>query len=193
MNTPPVIYVAHHVTGEFIGTGYPDPDPLDAENWLVPAHAFLDAPPVASEHQAVVRLDNGWQLLPDYRGHIYYTADGVKHEIFALGVEPQMGALDQPPVPSAEEQAEIARAEWKRLRADKVGAIKVTTAAGHTFDGDEQSQGRMARAILGLQAVPGGTVTWVLADNSVREVGATELTEALALAGAEQARLWVAA
>lgn len=192
MNTPPVIYIAHPVTGEFIGTDYPDQDPLDAGNWLVPAHAFLDIPPVAGERQAVVRLNNQWQLLSDYRGHIYYTADGVRHEISALGVEPQKGALDQPPPPSTEEQAEIKRAEWKRQRADKVGAIKVTTAAGHTFDGDEQSQGRMARAILGLQAVPGGAVTWVLADNSVREVRAAELTEALALAGAEQARLWVA-
>lgn len=83
------------------------------------------------------------------------------------------------------------RDEWKAQRAEAVSAIKVTTAAGHTFDGDEQSQGRMARAILGLQVVPAGTVTWVLANNSVREVGAAELTEALAMAGAEQARLWI--
>lgn len=95
--------------------------------------------------------------------------------------------------PQPLEPADAERAAWKIRRAARVSAIKVTTSAGHIFDGDEESQGRMARAILGLQAVPGGTVTWVLADNSVQEVGAAELTEALALAGAEQARLWVAA
>lgn len=89
-------------------------------------------------------------------------------------------------------KAAIDRAKWKSQRAAQVDAIKVTTQAGNTFDGDEESQGRMARAILGLQSVPGGTVTWVLADNSVHDVGAIELTEALALAGSEQASIWVA-
>ena len=95
------------------------------------------------------------------------------------------------PAPVATPDAE--RAAWKLRRAERVSEIQVTTTAGHTFDGDEESQSRMARAILGLQVVPAGTVTWVLADNSVQEVGAAELTEALALAGAEQARLWVTA
>ena len=77
--------------------------------------------------------------------------------------------------------------------AAAVKAIRVTTAAGNTFDGDEESQGRMARAILGLESVPNATVTWVLADNSEIQASAAELREALALAGAEQARLWVKA
>lgn len=86
-----------------------------------------------------------------------------------------------------------ARQHWKDQRAAAVAAIKVTTAAGNIFDGDEISQARMARAVLGLQAVgPDATVTWILADNSVIDVDAGELQEALSLAGAEQARLWVA-
>ena len=83
------------------------------------------------------------------------------------------------------------REEWKASRAAAVEAIKVTTTAGNTFDGDETSQGRMARAIIALGTTPGGTVNWVLADNSVINATAAELTEALALAGAEQAALWV--
>lgn len=85
------------------------------------------------------------------------------------------------------------REEWKASRAAAVEAIDVTTAAGNTFDGDEISQGRMARAILALNAAaPGTTVNWILADNSVIDATAAELTEALALAGAAQAALWVA-
>ena len=72
-----------------------------------------------------------------------------------------------------------------------VANIKVTTSSGKTFDGDETSQTRMTRAILGLQATGTPTITWVLADNSVVQVSATELTEALSLAGAAQANVWV--
>jgi len=83
------------------------------------------------------------------------------------------------------------REEWKAQRTAAVEAITVTTAAGNTFDGDEVSQGRMARAIIALGTTPGGTVNWVLADNTVIEATAAELTEALALAGAAQAAIWV--
>ena len=58
------------------------------------------------------------------------------------------------------------------------------------FDGDETAQTRMTRAILGMQISEIPTITWTLADNSVVEVTAEELKEALILAGVEQARLW---
>lgn len=82
-----------------------------------------------------------------------------------------------------------AREAFKAARSEAVKAITVTTSAGNTFDGDEESQGRMARAILTLQ-ITGGTKLWVMADNSEAEVGAAELAEALAMADAEQTRLW---
>lgn len=82
------------------------------------------------------------------------------------------------------------RDEFKKLRTAAVDSIKVTVA-GHIFDGDEISQGRMARAILGLQAAgEDATITWVLADNTMVDVTAAQLTEALTLAGLEQSRIW---
>lgn len=90
----------------------------------------------------------------------------------------------QPPKPKTREQL-------KAEREAAVAAIKVTTQSGNTFDGDEISQGRMARAIIALQGTGAASVTWVLADNSVIEATAAELTEALALAGAAQAAIWV--
>ena len=80
----------------------------------------------------------------------------------------------------------------KAARAIAVANIKVTTAAGNEFDGDEVAQGRMARAVVVMSALgPTATVNWVLADNTVIQATAAELTEALALAGAAQAALWV--
>jgi hypothetical protein len=83
------------------------------------------------------------------------------------------------------------RNKAKLERQQAVDQIKVTTAAGNTFDGDEVSQGRMARAIMVLSTGFATTVPWVLADNTVVSATAAELTEALALAGAAQAALWV--
>lgn len=98
-------------------------------------------------------------------------------------------------ITAADKQAErehAQREDFKRTRAAAVKAITVTTASGQVFDGDEISQGRMARAILGLESAgDGATVRWVLHDNIAVEVGAAELREALALAGQAQADLWV--
>jgi hypothetical protein len=87
--------------------------------------------------------------------------------------------------------AVIKRESAKQARSAAVGAIVVTTAAGNAFDGDEVSQGRMARTIVALQATGTPSVTWVLHDNTVIQATVAELTESLALAGAAQAAIWV--
>lgn len=84
-----------------------------------------------------------------------------------------------------------ARERAKAARAEAVAAIQVTTSSGKVFDGDEAGQGRLARAIIGMQAAGALTWTWTLADNTRAEVTLAELTEALILAGQEQGRLWV--
>ena len=102
------------------------------------------------------------------------------------------GAVEElPDAPPVTVSAEAIRGMAKSARGEAVAGITVTTQAGNTFDGDEVSQGRMARAVIALQANPGATVNWVLADNSVIQATAAELTEALALAGAAQAAIWV--
>lgn len=80
------------------------------------------------------------------------------------------------------------REQFKRTRADAVARIEVTTSASNTFDGDEVSQGRMARAIACM--VEADSVPWVLANNSVIQASRGELIEALRMAGACQSELW---
>ncbi|MCX7177718.1 MAG: hypothetical protein NTX56_02785 [Proteobacteria bacterium] len=86
--------------------------------------------------------------------------------------------------------AEEIRADRKTERTAAVEMIRVTVG-GKVFDGDETSQTRMARAIIALQATGTPSVTWVLADNTPTLATVAELSEALALAGAEQAAIWV--
>lgn len=83
-----------------------------------------------------------------------------------------------------------ARDAAKVQRQIEVDSIVVTTTAGNTFDGDENSQTRMTRAILALQVTGGQSITWVLADNSVIQASVPELIEALSLAGAAQSAIW---
>lgn len=97
--------------------------------------------------------------------------------------------------PPEEEQAYLTdpvrlREEAKQVRQAAVDAITVEVN-GKVFDGDETSQTRMSRTILGMQATGQATITWVLADNTVTQATVQELTEALCLAGARQAELWV--
>lgn len=82
------------------------------------------------------------------------------------------------------------RAAAKRRRAEAVASIRVTTGTGKTFDGDEKSQERLARAILASQATSQTSTTWTLADNTVATVTVAELTEALVKAGEAQLALW---
>lgn len=87
-----------------------------------------------------------------------------------------------------QKQAE-ALAAAKAARHTQIAAIVVTTASGNAFDGDEKSQDRMARALAAMDEAD--TLPWVLHDNTVVVVGRSELREALRLAGAEMAAIWV--
>lgn len=86
----------------------------------------------------------------------------------------------------------IEREQFKSQRKEAVANITVTTSSGLVFDGDEASQGRMVRTIIALDSQPAGsTVRWVLSDNSIADVGLSELNEALALAAKQQNEIWV--
>lgn len=99
------------------------------------------------------------------------------------------GIYSAPPIP--EPTPEQLREAAKAAREIAVANIKVTTQAGNTFDGDETSQERMSRAIIALSTGLAPSVNWVLADNSVIQATAAELTEALVLSGQAQAAIWV--
>lgn len=79
------------------------------------------------------------------------------------------------------------REEKKMYRAKMVAQI-VVEVDGIPLDGDEQSQERMARALLALNE--GESTVWACADNVPRPVSREQFRAALRLAGEEQARLW---
>jgi hypothetical protein len=90
-----LVYNAHAVTGEFIGTGVADPDPLTPGNLLLPTHAYLDAPPDTPRGSVAVREADAWILRPDHRGTVFSTETGMGFDWSAIGDLPE-NVTDQP-------------------------------------------------------------------------------------------------
>ena len=88
----------------------------------------------------------------------------------------------------AAEQALADYEAWKAERQERVNAITVEVD-GMAFDGDELSQGRMARAVTAADQLT-DTTQWTLHDNSVVTVTAQQLKTACRLAGEAQTAIW---
>lgn len=121
--TPPTVYQAHLVTGEYIGASLADPDPLDEGNWLIPGMAFLEAPPDAPVGFAAVHVKGEsecWTLLPDFRGDVWRTDTGLQENWTALGELP--AGLTAKPYPGAHHV--WADGEWRIDAAAESDALK---------------------------------------------------------------------
>lgn len=125
------------------------------------------------------------------KGQIYYGAQNLPEDTQIPDAPDQFHDWNgEAWVLNAARKATADRETWKLQRQQAVDSITVTVN-GKVFDGDEVSQTRMARAIIGMQAAGAETLTWVLADNTPTQVTVAELTEALVLAGQRQSELWV--
>jgi hypothetical protein len=97
------------------------------------------------------------------------------------------GSNFTPPAPKP-----ITLADKKAARLDKLSSGKVTTAAGNVFDCNEKSILRMLVAISALNGSTTAKATWVMADETIKEVNAAELKEAVKLAYALIQDVWLA-
>ena len=77
----------------------------------------------------------------------------------------------------------------KRLRAFEVDNLKVACSDGYIFDGDEVSQDRMSRALLGMNDTD--IISWKTADNNFVNINKAKLAEILRKAGEIQTQIWV--
>jgi hypothetical protein len=116
------MYVHHYdsQTGAYTASQLAAPDPLDADNWLIPAFSTTNTPPERPRGQwPFFSEETGeWTLRPDWRSIVLYRTDnGEPAEILAPGVTPEQAGLTQTPRPSAEHSWKDG--EWQ-IDADKV-------------------------------------------------------------------------
>jgi hypothetical protein len=138
-----------------------------------------------------------------YNGIDYQSEWQVRQEVFkkdrvSFGEAPEEGKVEfwaqygvtyseRELTPEEQEAQNLAIA--KRERAAKVAAITVEVD-GMVFDGDEQAQSRMARAITAAETARLESTVWVLADNTVATVTKAQLQQALAKAMIAMSELW---
>lgn len=92
-------------------------DVLDGHH-LIPAGCKTTPPPVLAARQAARTLnaavDAGWEVLPNWVGFEYWTADRRHHFISEVGIEPPAGHLTADPGPT---QAQLDRAATSEAKA----------------------------------------------------------------------------
>lgn len=63
------------VTGELLGAGIADPNPVESGEWLLPAHSTATAPPAPQTGTAHVFAGAAWSSVADHRGETWWLAD----------------------------------------------------------------------------------------------------------------------
>ena len=197
------IYCAHPLTREYLGQSQADPDPLEPGTWLIPAHAYADAPPAIPPGQAAVRSLDGskWQLLADHRGTVYSTVTGATLQHDALGELPE--GLTIEPRPSADYRwtgsawaldAELQAANLLALQSNLCTQIDTAAdAARRAVAGDplravEYDRARLAAeqfAAAGYQGeVPAMVAAWAINGRTPQQAADSILAEAAAYTNA---------
>ncbi|MGR3486034.1 MAG: hypothetical protein ACU0BF_11865, partial [Paracoccaceae bacterium] len=156
---------------------------------LIPAHATTTPPPETGAHEAAVWDGAAWSVVADHRGAVYWTADGARHRIDALGETPPDDALDAPPPPPVAEQLAdaLGRVEAMHEAALVAATGGATVAARDTWPAKEAA----ARALLD-GAASGSQADMLAAEATARGETAGELaTYVLAKADAFRALVGV--
>ena len=82
----------HHC---YLCTTTADRDPLDENNWLIPAGCVETAPPQTGKNQAAQWQPESrtWRIIPDYRGQTAYRTDIGQHDGIAADTVTEPGEL----------------------------------------------------------------------------------------------------
>lgn len=117
----------HPETRVLVGTSAEPQSPEEPGVYYPPgADATFDAPPAVQERQAARRLldNSAWEVVADWRGHVYWLPGGSRCEITELGISPPADALSEPPPPTAQQLWANARA-WAAAELKRNDAVLV--------------------------------------------------------------------
>jgi hypothetical protein len=113
--TAPTIYHFHGLTGEYLGQGTADPDPMTEGEWLFPANCTAIAPPVAASGEVAVWSSSDWNMFADHRGEIWWNEHGLTISVDFIGEPSDQGLSPTPP--------DLQDGPREALRADFRGAL----------------------------------------------------------------------
>ena len=96
------IYHYHSLTGEYLGKGVADPNPLEEGNWLMPANSTVMEPLPPEDGKAIIWSDQQWSYLADHRGETWWNERGQPVVIQDLGNPADSGLSSEEPEPEPE-------------------------------------------------------------------------------------------
>lgn len=154
--------------------GDDDRDPLDTDNYLIPAGATTVSPPELQPNQAARLVDGEWSVLPDFAGVTYYL-DDAEHVMSERGVALPAGATLEKPQAVINKELEI----YKRVLLDKINAIcnqRIDAGvmfAGKLFDSDTEAQLNVTGTAVQAQLIGANfSIDWIAYDNSIATLDA---------------------
>lgn len=151
--------------GYFVGSVIADKSPMENGVFLIPGGA-VDFPPIS-------------------------VPEGFKAKWNGAGFDMEaIPDAQMEPEKTEEELAHAALVIKKATRQAIVDAIVVTVSSGKAFDGNEEAQSRMSRAIQTAEIAGIESTTWVLANNVPTVVTMEELQEALVLSMQAMGAVW---
>lgn len=133
-------YSYHPNTGEYVGHQMVDRDPMQPGKWLFPAYSTDIEPPSTKHNQAAVLVGGVWSMVPDWRGHLYWLADGSRYEITELGVKPPDNALEEAPPTAIDDLAAQALSRINSGYQDEMGEILNEYPQAETLTFDKQER-----------------------------------------------------
>jgi hypothetical protein len=121
------IYNYSNTTKEYIYESIADKDPLDEDNFLIPAHATIVPPLDYKEGFVGVWNDAKWEYIEDYRGVEIYDIDGNKSKVDYLGAI-RNGFTVSYTFPEIERSISPISMRQCRLKLFKMGLLEVVEA-----------------------------------------------------------------
>lgn len=73
-------YQTHPITHEYLSEVEVNESPLERDVYLIPAGAYVDAPPSSKDGYAIVRQGDKWKYIEDNRAAELYSQSGEKYE-----------------------------------------------------------------------------------------------------------------
>lgn len=175
--------------GYFVGEVEARESPLDPGAFLIPAGCVTAAPPATAANEAAQFVDGAWVVQPDFRGEVYWLADGTRHEIAELGIVLPAGALEAAPPPTL---TEVKTDKLNEIDATYASAIQQSVAyMGTLFQADNASQGILLATLTVLTPMGGTPAGFWWKDQSNNQVPMT-LAQLQGLAQTMFAQGWAA-
>lgn len=178
------LYNYDAITGERLNDYVAELSPLDNEP-IVMSFSTSKVPPNVSTNQRAVYRDvddnvpllavNGkWKIVPDFRGQVYWDANGEEKIITEIGIALPSGSTLTKPEESLET---LKKKKWDEIK-QKRNEHEFGTFMwnGFEFDCNQVSQQRITLAILGAQMSP-GNIEWRLANNDLITLSPSDMIQ----------------